>query len=102
MERRAPPAWQTDEMADDPGQRDVVAYMFPTPGLLGELELQVPVSLAARTGAWCFDTMTVLGEGTWQAARAAADTALTAADLVLAGASAAYACCRLEGLDETR
>ena len=42
-------------------------------------------------GAWCFDTMTVVARGTWEAARAAVDVALTAADLVLAGAPAAYA-----------
>ena len=35
--------------------------------------------------------MTLIGPGTWEAARAAVDTALTAADLVLAGAPAAYA-----------
>ena len=47
----------------------------------------MPAALSARTGAWCFDTMTVVGEGTWEAARAAVDTALTAADLVLGGAT---------------
>jgi acetoin utilization deacetylase AcuC-like enzyme len=47
--------------------------------------------------AWCFDTMTVVTQGTWEAARAAVDTALTAADLVLEGAPAAYACCRPPG-----
>ena len=46
--------------------------------------------------------MTVVGEGTWEAARAAVDTALTAADLVLAGAPAAYACCRPPGHHVTR
>jgi acetoin utilization deacetylase AcuC-like enzyme len=41
--------------------------------------------------------MTVVAQGTWEAARAAVDTALTAADLVLEGALAAYACCRPPG-----
>ena len=41
--------------------------------------------------------MTLIGPGTWEAARAAADAALTAADLVLAGERAAYACCRPPG-----
>jgi acetoin utilization deacetylase AcuC-like enzyme len=41
--------------------------------------------------------MTAVGAGTWDAARGAVDAALTAADLVLAGAPAAYACCRPPG-----
>jgi acetoin utilization deacetylase AcuC-like enzyme len=41
--------------------------------------------------------MTLIGPGTWEAARAAVDSALTAVDLVLAGASCAYACCRPPG-----
>jgi acetoin utilization deacetylase AcuC-like enzyme len=46
--------------------------------------------------------MTAVGPGTWEAARAAVDTAMTAADLVLAGAPAAYACCRPPGHHVTR
>ena len=94
--------WEAEGYPDEPGQQDVVGYIFPTPGLLGGLEPRVPQALSARTGAWCFDTMTVVGEGTWEAARAAVDTALTAADLVLAGARAAYACCRPPGHHVTR
>ena len=41
--------------------------------------------------------MTLVGPGTWQAARAAADVALTAAELVVGGAPAAYALCRPPG-----
>jgi hypothetical protein len=62
----------------------------------------MPTSLAARTGAWSYDTMTVVGEGTWEAARAAIDVALTAADLVVEGSPAAYACCRPPGHHVTR
>jgi acetoin utilization deacetylase AcuC-like enzyme len=94
--------WIADGMLDDPGQPDVVGYIFPTPGLLSGLEPHVPTTVSARTGAWCFDTMTVVGKGTWEAARAAVDTALTAADLVLGGARAAYACCRPPGHHVTR
>jgi acetoin utilization deacetylase AcuC-like enzyme len=46
--------------------------------------------------------MTLIGPGTWEAARAALDVAVTAADLVLAGAPAAYACCRPPGHHVTR
>ena len=41
--------------------------------------------------------MTLIGPGTWDAARGAVDAALTAVDLVLAGAAGAYACCRPPG-----
>ena len=46
--------------------------------------------------------MTLIGPGTWEAARAAADVALTAADLVWGGRRAAYACCRPPGHHVTR
>jgi acetoin utilization deacetylase AcuC-like enzyme len=89
-------------MPAESGQPNVVGYIFPTPGLLGAVEPHVPAALSARTGAWCFDTMTVVAEGTWEAARGAVDAALTAADLVLDGAPAAYACCRPPGHHVTR
>jgi acetoin utilization deacetylase AcuC-like enzyme len=95
-------AWQASELPEDPGQPDVVGYIFPTPGLLAGLEPRVPHALSARTGAFCYDTMTVVSHGTWEAARAAVDAALTATDLVLAGAPAAYACCRPPGHHVTR
>ena len=95
--------WEASEMpAETGGQADVVGYMFPTPGFLGGLEPHVPTALSARTGAWCFDTMTAVTAGTWEAARSAVDAALTAADLVLEGAPAAYACCRPPGHHVTR
>ena len=48
-------------------------------------------------GYWCFDTESPIVEGTWPATRAAADVALTAAETVLDGASAAYGLCRPPG-----
>src|SRR5512133_2542729 len=49
-------------------------------------------------GGWfCFDTATPLVAGSFAAAQAAADVALTAADLVAEGAPAAYALCRPPG-----
>jgi acetoin utilization deacetylase AcuC-like enzyme len=51
----------------------------------------------ARLGYWCFDTMTPLVEGTYQAARGAVDVALSATDAVLSGDRAAYALCRPPG-----
>ena len=94
--------WQAGGMTEEAGQPDVVGYIYPTPGLLDGLDPHVPAALSARTGAWAFDTMTPIAQGTWEAARAAVDTALTAADLVLDGTPAAYACCRPPGHHVTR
>ena len=52
---------------------------------------------AARLGAHCLDTATPIVAGTYAAARAAVDVALTAADLVLDGEPLAYALCRPPG-----
>jgi acetoin utilization deacetylase AcuC-like enzyme len=46
--------------------------------------------------------MTLIGPGTWEAARAAVDVALTAVDLVAEGEPVAYACCRPPGHHVTR
>ena len=66
------------------GQQRVVPYFFPTPALTGGLPVRDPTALHGLTGRFCYDTMTLVGPGTWEAAGAAADCALTAADLVLA------------------
>ncbi len=78
-------AWEGAGLPLDPGQAAVVPYIFPTVGLLGGIRPFEPAAVWARTGHYCFDTMTHLGPGTWRAARSAVDAALTAADLVLAG-----------------
>jgi acetoin utilization deacetylase AcuC-like enzyme len=56
-----------------------------------------PEDLNGRLGWWCFDTGTPILAGSYAAARAAVDAALTAADLVLDGERAAYALCRPPG-----
>ena len=84
--------WEAAGLTRDPGQDRVVPYVFAHRGLTATPA--IPVAPSARAGYFAYDTMTLIGPGTWEAARAAADTALTAADLVLAGAPAAYACCR--------
>ena len=94
--------WVAAGLPDDPGQPDVVPYCFPNPALLGTLAPAIPVATWARTGYFAFDTMTPVGPGTWEAARGAADAALTAVDLVADGAPAAYACCRPPGHHVTR
>jgi acetoin utilization deacetylase AcuC-like enzyme len=100
--RTAAERWEGEGMPEEAGQPDVVAYIFPTPGLVGGLEAHLPAAASALTGWWCFDTMTPVARGTWEAARGAVDAALTAVDLVLDGAPAAYACCRPPGHHATR
>jgi acetoin utilization deacetylase AcuC-like enzyme len=94
--------WEAAGLTDDPGQDRVVPYIFPHPGLMSGLEPLVPAATWARPGAFCYDTMTLIGPGTWEAARGAADAALTAADIVGRGSRLAYACCRPPGHHVTR
>ena len=91
-----------DEWARGPydelvGQDRVVPYFFATDALLAGMPPTPPAALHARAGVYCYDTMTLVGPGTWEAARAAVDVALTAVDLVVAGEPAAYALCRPPG-----
>lgn len=100
--REAWECWSSSGLREDPGQDRVVPYLFPHPGLLGGLPLRDSASVAANAGRHCYDTMTLIGPGTWEAARAALDVAITAADLAAdrsgaAGAGAAYALCRPPG-----
>jgi acetoin utilization deacetylase AcuC-like enzyme len=55
-----------------------------------------------RAGLFCYDTMTLVGPGSWAAIRGAVDAALTAADLVGSGERIAYALCRPPGHHVTR
>jgi acetoin utilization deacetylase AcuC-like enzyme len=94
--------WEAAGLPDDPGQDSVVPYIFAHHGLTSGRAPAVPAAIWARPGYFAYDTMTLVGPGTWEAARAAADVALTAADLVHGGAPAAYACCRPPGHHVTR
>jgi acetoin utilization deacetylase AcuC-like enzyme len=94
--------WEAAGLTDDPGQDRVVPYIFPLAELLPDRPPARPAAVTARAGLFAYDTMTLIGPGTWEAARAAAATAVTAADLVLGGEPAAYACCRPPGHHATR
>jgi acetoin utilization deacetylase AcuC-like enzyme len=94
--------WVAAGFPDDPGQDRVVPYVFPSPALRGTVPMREPAAVHARAGRYCYDTMTLVGPGTWDAARAAVDCAATAAELVLEGASAAYALCRPPGHHASR
>src|SRR5258707_5470309 len=89
--------WEAGGYERDYGRTRVVPYVFPTPGLLAGLPMRSPAATHGKTGRFCYDTMTLVGPGSWQAIRAAADAALTAADLVAAGAPVAYALGRPPG-----
>ncbi len=56
-----------------------------------------PKDLAVRAGYYCIDTFTPLDKNAYDAARAAVDVALTAAEHVLQGKTMSYALCRPPG-----
>jgi len=91
-------AWDEWSGADLP-QEQVVPYVFAHRELGAR---RAPAAVWAKPGWFAYDTMTLVGPGTWEAARAAADAALTAVDLVLGGEPAAYACTRPPGHHVTR
>lgn len=89
--------WVQAGFPEEPGQDRVVPYVFPTPAMLDGLPVRHPAAIHARAGQFCYDTMTLIGPGTWRAAVAAADTAATAADLASAGERVTYAISRPPG-----
>ena len=77
---------------------DVVPDVFRHPGLReGMGPGPVPESVAMQLGWWCYETTTPLTAGTYAAARASVDVALTATARVLAGERAVYGLCRPPG-----
>jgi acetoin utilization deacetylase AcuC-like enzyme len=94
-------AWDEWSAASLPSDR-VVPYIFPRSELTSGRPAAAPAAVWARPGLFAYDTMTLIGPGTWEAARAAVDVALTAADLVADGEPLAYACCRPPGHHVTR
>ena len=89
--------WEAAGYPAEHGRDRVVPYVFPTPGLLAGLPMRDPAALHGRVGRYCYDTMTLVGPGSWEAIAAAADSAVTAAGLVAGGARTAYALCRPPG-----
>ena len=89
--------WAAGPYADEVGQERVVPYLFPTPAMAAGLPLQPPVRVHAGAGTFAYDTMTLVGPGTWEAASAAASCAVEAAQLVAGGSPLAYALCRPPG-----
>ena len=94
--------WERAGYVSEHGRTRVVPYVFPTPGLMAGLPMRSPAALHGELGRFCYDTMTLVGPGSWEAIAAAADSALTAAGLVAGGARLAYALCRPPGHHVTR
>ena len=94
-------AWEEWAEAELPTDR-VVPYVFARAELTSGRQPATPAAVWARPGLFAYDTMTLVGPGTWEAARAAVDVALTAVDLVSEGERIAYACCRPPGHHVTR
>ena len=82
---------------------NLLADTFPTfrmfEGMSPDLVAAIaePTFAAGRAGWWGFDTANPLVAGTYGAARAAVDVALTTVDLVVGGERAAYGLCRPPG-----
>ncbi len=89
--------WVDGGYVSEYGRTRVVPYVFPTAGLLGGLPLRQPAAVHGQVGRYCYDTMTLVGPGSWEAIRAAASCALRAAELVAGGSGLAYALCRPPG-----
>ncbi len=94
--------WEDAGLPAGYGRDRVVPYIFPTPGMLAGLPLRSPPAVHGRAGQFCYDTMTLVGPGSWAAIQGAADAALTAADTVASGEPLAYALCRPPGHHATR
>lgn len=76
------------------GTGDAFPAVWPIRGMRADVE---PTNFAARLGLYSFDSGTPLTAGSWAAARAGADCALTGAALVAVGEHAAFVLTRPPG-----
>jgi acetoin utilization deacetylase AcuC-like enzyme len=72
---------------------DAIAYTFP---VVARRALDL-TRIDALMGRYSFDASTPIGAGTWEAAYASAQSALTALDIVTSGERSAFALCRPPG-----
>ena len=90
--------WTDALAAGHDGRLPLIPDTFATEAFTTRHEPRgTPLSRFDRLGGYCFDTATPIVEGTYAAARAAVDVALTAAARVLQGAPLAYGLCRPPG-----
>ena len=95
---RAYPAWVAEGHLDDPGQPQVVPYLFATAGYAARYVAGWrPATIRAEVGLYAMDTMSLISEGTFDAACSAVHAAVHASDLVLEGGASAYAAVRPPG-----
>lgn len=73
---------------------EAMPYVWPSRAMPRSVP---PRDIDGLIGYYCLAGDTAISEGTWEAAQAAADVALTAQGLVAAGARAAFALCRPPG-----
>ncbi len=57
--------WEAAGLAAGYGRARVVPDVFPTPGLLAGLPPRIPPAVHGRAGSYCYDTMTLVGPGSW-------------------------------------
>ncbi len=76
------------------GTGDAFPAAWPIRGMRADIE---PKNFAARMGLYSFDAGSPLTAGTWAAARAGADCALTAVDLMNSGDASAFVLTRPPG-----
>jgi acetoin utilization deacetylase AcuC-like enzyme len=69
-------------------------FTWPARGMRQD---RLPASLDGRLSYYCFDAACPITPTSWQAIKASADTALTAAGLLAGGAPSAFALCRPPG-----
>ena len=94
---RAYPSWVAEGHLEEPGQPNVTGYLFANPGFAARYAGRRPATIRAELGLYAVDTMSLLSEGTFDAACAAVHASVHAADLVASGAQAAYAAVRPPG-----
>lgn len=85
-------AWDDWKAAGYEGE--AIATCWPSRTMPGG---PVPNEIDGRIGHYCLASETAIDAGTYEAARASVDVALTAADLVLSGERAAFGLCRPPG-----
>jgi acetoin utilization deacetylase AcuC-like enzyme len=96
-------AWK-DYVTILPDAQAVIAETFIHAALFEGMPVGRPPTTNAygRLGWFCFDTATPLSEGSWPAALASVDIALSGVDRVLSGEKVVYSLCRPPGHHATR
>jgi acetoin utilization deacetylase AcuC-like enzyme len=95
-------AW-SELVRQEGARRSMIPDTWPNPAMFDGMSpaaftaIPEPTAISGRAGWYGLDSSTPLVEGTYAAARAAVDVALTATDLVLGGEPAAYGLCRPPG-----